>query len=104
MRGNPVVSIDSVIANKPKHVAVEAVAARFGNDIHYRSRMVAITRRQRTGLHAEFLDGIRERERHVQVGKFIDVVTAIQQIVVGILLPPATDIVAVTELVTLLLP
>src|SRR5437588_4571766 len=72
--------IELVVAEKIKKVAMETIAARFGNDVHNATRMQSVLRRQRAGLDAEFLNRVRERNWKIHIAEGVIVVAAIQQI------------------------
>src|SRR5258708_26428702 len=71
--------IELVVAEKIKKVAMETIAARFGDDVHNAARMQSVLRRQRTGLDAEFLNRVRERNWKIHIAEDVIVVAASQK-------------------------
>ena len=65
---------------KFEHVAVEGVGARLGHDVDHAAGMQSVLRRHAVGLHAEFLDGIREGNRQIDVAECVVIVAAVQQV------------------------
>ena len=73
--------IEVAVAQKLECIAVELIASGLGDDIYHRAGALAKLGVVVAGLHAEFLQRVRERERLVNVRHFIYVVATVQQIV-----------------------
>ena len=73
--------VEVAVAEKLECIAVEPVSAGFGDDVDDRAGALAELGVVVAGLYAEFLQGVRERERAVDVGHLIDVVAAVQKVV-----------------------
>ena len=58
---------------------MEGIGAGLGHDVDHAARMQSVLGRQPGGLHAEFLDRIRERNGQIHVAEGIVVVAAVQQ-------------------------
>ena len=71
--------VEVAVAKVFEEVAVIRIAARLGHDIDHAAGMQPVLRRQAVGLHVEFLDRVRERNRHVHVAERVVVIAAIQQ-------------------------
>src|SRR5215471_4970966 len=78
--GGPL-GIESPAAVEIKHVAMQAIRARFRHQVNDTAWMQPVAGRQGTCLHAEFLQRIRKRKREIHVRKCVVVVAAIQEIV-----------------------
>jgi hypothetical protein len=69
------------VAEELEECSVEGVAACKSNDVHDGARVNAVLRRQTGSLHAEFLNGVRERKGQIDVGERVVVVRAVHQVV-----------------------
>src|SRR5262249_16887370 len=72
------------VADEFKQMPVPAIPAGLGDRVQDSARMQSVSRRERAGLHAEFRERVRKRERHVDVGEAVVVVPAVEQVVGGI--------------------
>ena len=61
--GEVVAGVDIAVAQEFEQVAMQSIGAGLGDDVDQASGMVAVARRQGTGLDAEFLERVRERDR-----------------------------------------
>ena len=84
-RGKEVLSIESRIAYKLEGIAVEAAGAGLGDDIYHAAGILSVFRAVVAGLHAEFLERVRERKRLIDVGVFVHVIAAIELVADGVL-------------------
>ena len=75
-----VARVQIAVADVFEQIAVECVRSGLGDHVDGRAGMRAEARRYRAGLDAEFLQRVRERERHVDVRHRVGVVAAIEQI------------------------
>ena len=57
------------------------VGAALGDDVHHAAGVLAVLRSVVVGLNAEFLNGVRHGERHVDVGVLVDVVAAVKHVI-----------------------
>ena len=73
--------VEVAIAQELKRVAMKAAAAGFGDDVDHRAGALTVRGVVVAGLNAEFLYRVGERERRIDVGHFIHVVAAVQEVV-----------------------
>ena len=83
--GKEILGVEDWIAHKLKHIAVELVAARTGDNIHHAARALAVLRAVVAALYAEFLQGVGKRKWLVYVRVFVNVISAIELIAQPIL-------------------
>ena len=69
------------IADIFKQIAVIAVGAALGDDVHHAARVLAVLSVVVVGFDAELLDCIGHGEGHVDVGVLVDVVAAVEHVV-----------------------
>ena len=73
--------VEVAIAQELKRVAMKTAAAGFGDDVDHRAGALTVLGVVVAGLNAEFLHRVGERERRIDVGHFIYVVAAVQEVV-----------------------
>ena len=69
-----------MVTSKLERVAMQQVRARFGHQAHRAAGVHAVLRVLRTGLHLEFLQCIRKRQRHVEAVVGVVVQRAVKQV------------------------
>ena len=79
-RGKEILSVEHGIAIELESIAVEIICAGLGDNVHDAARVGAIFRAVVAGLYAEFLERVRERKGLIDVGVFVDIVTAVKLI------------------------
>ena len=73
--------VEVAIAQELKRVAMKTAAAGFGDDVDHRAGALTVRGLVVAGLNAEFLYRVGKRERRIDVGHFIHVVAAVQEVV-----------------------
>ena len=81
----PLVGVEEIVAQILEQVAVELVGARFQADVDHAAEKLAELRIRIVGDHAEFLDRVHVRRvGHIVIDE-LDVLHAVQQVVIGLL-------------------
>ena len=75
-----VLGIEAAVADELEEAAVDIVGARLGDDVDDGGGVVAVARGERARLDLEFLEGIRERHRQIEVGAGVVVVGAVHDV------------------------
>ena len=88
--GEVIPRVEDPVADKFEGVAVPAVGAGFGHDVHHRAGVVAILCVETVGLHAELLQRVRKREGIIGVAHQVFVVRPVQ-VVADLVRPGAVD-------------
>ena len=79
-RREEIARVQIAVADVFEQIAMECIRSGLGDHVDGRARMRAEARRHRAGLDAEFLQRVRERERHVDVRHRVGGVAAVQKI------------------------
>src|SRR5207248_7526063 len=79
-RGEEIVRVEPIVPRELEGVPMEEIGTGLGDDIHGRSKMLAIPGRQGAGFYLELLQRIGKRRRKVQVVEWIVVGAAIHDV------------------------